>query len=76
MGDCHYLYGNYATDKRIRFLKQLLAFSGIEQERLRSKWISSAEGSEFAAEMKDFTESLQALGPSPLRKVQSEAHAA
>jgi coenzyme F420-reducing hydrogenase delta subunit len=54
----------------------LLGFSGIEEDRLRSKWISSAEGPEFATEMKEFTESLQALGPSPLRKVQSEAHAA
>jgi len=54
----------------------LLAFSGIEEERLRSKWISSAEGPEFAAEMKDFTESLRALGPSRLRKTQNEAYAA
>ena len=36
----------------------------------------SAEGPEFAAEMKDFTESLQSLGPSPIRKLRGEAHAA
>jgi F420-non-reducing hydrogenase iron-sulfur subunit len=67
-GDCHYLYGNYATDRRIKFLRQLLAFSGIEGERLRCKWVSSAEGPEFAAEMKDFVEKLRDLGPSPLKK--------
>jgi F420-non-reducing hydrogenase iron-sulfur subunit len=50
------------------FLKKLLAFSGIEEERLRSKWVSSAEAPEFVEEMKDFIDSLRQLGPSPLRK--------
>ncbi len=68
MGDCHYLYGNVATEKRVRFLKKLLAFSGIEEERLRCKWVSSAEASEFVEEMQDFTETLRALGPSPLKQ--------
>ncbi|MBW1900149.1 MAG: hydrogenase iron-sulfur subunit [Deltaproteobacteria bacterium] len=67
MGECHYLYGNYATNKRIKFLKQLLAFTGIEEERLHSKWISSAEGPEFAEEVKEFIQKLRTLGPSPLK---------
>lgn len=53
----------------MRFLKQLLAFSGIEQDRLRVKWISSAEGPKFADEVKDFVATLKTLGPSPLRKI-------
>lgn len=48
------------------FLKQLMAFSGIEEERLRFKWISSAEGPEFASEMNEFVKTIQELGPSPL----------
>ena len=48
-------------------MKQLLAFSGIEEERLHSKWISSAEGPEFAEEMRKFVENLRSLGPSPLK---------
>jgi F420-non-reducing hydrogenase iron-sulfur subunit len=76
LGECHYLYGNYATNKRINFLKQLLSFSGIEEDRLHSKWISSAEGPEFAEEMKGFIEKLRALGPSPLRKPQDGVEAA
>jgi coenzyme F420-reducing hydrogenase delta subunit len=48
------------------FLKQLMTFSGIEAERLRFKWISSAEGPEFASEMNDFVKTIQELGPSPL----------
>ncbi|MBL7211262.1 MAG: hydrogenase iron-sulfur subunit [Desulfobacteraceae bacterium] len=70
------MYGNYATDKRLRFLKQLLAFSGLEEGRLRSKWISSAEGPEFASEMREFIENLKTLGPSRLRKARSEKIAA
>jgi F420-non-reducing hydrogenase iron-sulfur subunit len=52
----------------VRFLKQLLSFSGIEADRLRVKWISSAEGPKFADEIKDFVATLKSLGPSPLRR--------
>jgi F420-non-reducing hydrogenase iron-sulfur subunit len=50
----------------VRFLRQLLAFSGLEEDRLRVKWISSAEGPKFADEMKEFVATLKTLGPSPL----------
>jgi len=76
MGDCHYLYGNQTTNKRARFLKQLMAFSGIEEERLRVKWVSSAEGPEFAQEMNDFVKRLTELGPSPLNQTQTKKDAA
>ena len=52
------------------FLKQLLAFSGIEEERLRYGWISSAEAPEFAAAMNDFVAAIKELGPSPLNKAE------
>ncbi len=70
MGDCHYLYGNVATEKRIKFMKQLLEFVGIEGERLRRKWVSSAEAPEFVEEITDFVNTLKALGPSPLKREQ------
>jgi coenzyme F420-reducing hydrogenase delta subunit len=54
----------------------LLAFSGIEQERLRVKWISSAEGPKFAEEIRDFVQTLQALGASPLRHERHSKRAA
>ena len=34
-------------EEKEKFLRQLLTFSGIEGERLRCKWVSSAEGPEF-----------------------------
>ena len=43
IGDCHYLRGNYMTIKRIRFLQDLLRFTGFEPERLHLEWISAAE---------------------------------
>ena len=76
LGDCHYLYGNHSTDKRVRFLKKLISFSGIEEDRLRSRWISSAEGPEFAEEIRDFIKSLKKLGPSPLSVNQKDLNAA
>lgn len=36
---------------------------GIEPERLRLEWISSAEGTKFAEVATKFTEVIQSLGP-------------
>jgi len=65
-GDCHYLYGNYSASKRIQFLKQLLAFCGIDGRRLQTHWGSSAEAPELVAAIKELVDTLHALGPSPL----------
>ena len=46
----------------------LLAFSGIEGERLRTRWVSSAEAPELVEELETFIKVLQELGPSPLRR--------
>lgn len=67
LGDCHYLYGNYSTDKRVRFLKKLLHFSGIDGERLNVRWVSSAEAPEFVHEVGAFIDKVRQLGPSPLK---------
>jgi coenzyme F420-reducing hydrogenase delta subunit len=40
---------------------------GIDTERLRLEWISSAEGTRFAQVATEFTEKIRALGPSSLR---------
>lgn len=76
LGDCHYLYGNYSTNRRVRSLKPLLAFCGIEEERLHSRWISSAEAPEFIEEIKHFVEVLREMGPSPLKRKQVPERAA
>ena len=47
---------------------QLLDFGGVEKERLRARWVSSAEAPEFVEEIGDFIAQLKKLGPSPLKK--------
>ncbi len=66
IGDCHYLAGNFMTKKRVAFMKELLAFTGLEPERLRVEWISSAEGPEFAKYITEFVQQVRELGPNPL----------
>ncbi|MFH1773647.1 MAG: hydrogenase iron-sulfur subunit [Methanobacteriota archaeon] len=67
LGQCHYMTGNYSTEKRIKMLQTLLVDIGIEKERLMLKWISAAEGEIFANTVKEFTETIRKLGPSPLK---------
>ena len=49
-------------------LSQMLDFCGVEKDRLRARWVSSAEAPEFVEEINDFIARLKALGPSPLKK--------
>ncbi len=61
-GDCHYTSGNYFARRRMAMLFSMLDYLGIERERTRVEWISAAEGSKFAATMKEFAEQVAALG--------------
>lgn len=67
-GDCHYITGNYACEKRVKFLKDVLAQVGIDPRRLRLEWVSASEGGKFAKVVKEMIEEVRKLGPSPLRK--------
>ena len=49
-------------------LKKLLEVIGLEPERIRLEWISASEGTRFAETVKDFTETIERLGPNPLRE--------
>lgn len=63
IGDCHYVEGNHRTAKRIPVLQKLLSYVGIEPERVRLEWASSAEGNKVAQVISEFTETVRALGP-------------
>ena len=62
-GDCHYVSGNYKTEKRVLLLKNLLAGLGMEPERLELNWVSASEGQRFADAVTQFTERVRQLGP-------------
>jgi F420-non-reducing hydrogenase iron-sulfur subunit len=53
--------------KRLTLLQKLLEFSGIHQDRLRMRWVSSAEAVEFVHEISVFVEDIKKLGPNPLK---------
>lgn len=55
------------AEKRAEAIKLMLEDLGIETERFRIEWISSAEGPRFAQIVKEFTEQVKKLGPSPYK---------
>lgn len=65
-GDCHYLTGNLYARRRFTMLKQLLEVAGFEPDRVQFTWISASEGGRFAAVVRDVTEKIRRLGPSPI----------
>lgn len=66
-GDCHYVTGNYEAERKIKMLKKLIAPLGLA-ERVHLEWVSASEGARFAEVIRDFTNHIKVLGPSPLRK--------
>jgi heterodisulfide reductase subunit A len=54
--DCHYNYANRFTLKRFQYWQRKFSRQGIEPERLQLRWISAAEGKEFAEKMAEMDE--------------------
>ncbi len=46
-------------------LQSMLKQLGLDPKRLRLEWISASEGNKFADTMKEFTETIRSLGPTP-----------
>lgn len=66
LGDCHYIKGNYYAERRMKLAAKILAKAGLEKERMRLEWVSASEGERFSRLMKEFTEQIRGLGPSPV----------
>lgn len=61
-GDCHYINGNIQCEEIMKKLKEkVLPEKGIDPERLRLEWVSSAEGTVFQRIMREMDEQLEAL---------------
>jgi F420-non-reducing hydrogenase iron-sulfur subunit len=66
-GDCHYLSGNYQTERRIKVLKKILARTKIDSGRVQLEWVSASEGQRFADVVRKFTDQIKTMGPNPVR---------
>lgn len=68
LNDCHYITGNFYTEKRVRLMKKLLEDAGIDPTRLRLEWVSASEGEKFSKVVTEFTEHIRSLGPNKVKK--------
>jgi F420-non-reducing hydrogenase iron-sulfur subunit len=62
-GDCHYLKGNFACNRRMTLLKGYLPAIGINPERLYWDQISASEGIKFKETMDNIVKKALELGP-------------
>lgn len=65
IGDCHYVEGNYRTERRIKLLHEFMKQINMNPKRLRLDWVSASEGEKFTRVIKDFVATLKKLGPGP-----------
>jgi len=75
LGECHYLEGNYKANARNMAVKIVLENSGIDPERFRVEWVSSAEAPRLVEAVTRFTKDIKAMGPNPLRKMKAVVNA-
>jgi F420-non-reducing hydrogenase iron-sulfur subunit len=47
---------------------------GLEPERFRLVWCSSAEADRFVAAVTGMTETVRKMGPNPFRRIEPEHH--
>jgi F420-non-reducing hydrogenase iron-sulfur subunit len=73
IGDCHYITGNLHTKRKFALLQKLLAKTGLEPQRIRLEWNSASEGQRFANLVKEFTEQVRDIGPTPLKAPKPDA---
>lgn len=57
------------AQKMFKMTSEFLKLLGIDSERVRIEWISSAEGTKFAEVANEFTQTIKALGPANIQRV-------
>ncbi len=62
-GDCHYIEGNLYARRKFAMFRNLFNYIGIDERRLHFSWISSAEGTKFAAVANEVVEAVREAGP-------------
>jgi F420-non-reducing hydrogenase iron-sulfur subunit len=62
-GDCHYIRGNFKTQRMVLLLKKMMSQLQIEPERLRLVSNSASETKKLQKAVSDFTKKIASLGP-------------
>ncbi len=65
-GECHFVEGNLKTRKKVEAVKRALTSAGVEPQRVEMFNLSSAMGPRFAEIAAEMTETIRALGPTPV----------
>jgi coenzyme F420-reducing hydrogenase delta subunit len=67
-GGCHFIEGNLRAKRRTEQLRDMLDEIGVGRERLRMVNLSAAMAPTFVQRVKEIVETVESLGPNPLRK--------
>ncbi len=64
LDECKYVtQGNYYALNMVLLCKRIMEYIGINPDRLRIEFMSSAEGARFAETVSDFTKKVREIGP-------------
>jgi coenzyme F420-reducing hydrogenase delta subunit/Fe-S-cluster-containing hydrogenase component 2 len=64
LNECNYItHGNYDALNMVLLCKRILAYVGLNPERLRIEFMSSGEGNIFTEVVDDFSKQIRELGP-------------
>lgn len=64
LDECKYItHGNYHTLNMVLLSKRLMEHIGLNPQRLRIEFMSSAEGGRFAETVNDFVKKVRSIGP-------------
>jgi F420-non-reducing hydrogenase iron-sulfur subunit len=66
-GSCHFLEGNLRARERVEYAKHLLEEIGLGG-RLEMFEVAASDAPKWVAAVKEMTQRVEALGPSPLRR--------
>ena len=62
-GDCHYITGNHQAQAKMNMTQKLLAYNGMNPERVRFAQCSSGEASRLVELVTEFQGKIRELGP-------------
>ena len=62
------MFGARRAADNYKKVEKMLHLVGIEKERIRLEWVSTAESPKFAHVVTEMINHVKKLGPSPLRK--------